>query len=97
MHALVGVFKMDPTRQAEQRVGLHERIIPAVKQFPGFVAGYWSLDPVSSRSHSYIVFDSGEAAERFIGFVRGDGREQSRAGVEIESLTVVEVLGEARR
>ena len=40
MHALVGVFDMDRALFAQQQQFLKERIVPSVRQTPGFVAGY---------------------------------------------------------
>jgi hypothetical protein len=97
MHVIVGVFKMDPKKRAEQEVALHERIIPMLQQFPGFVSSTSSYDAATSRSHSHVVFETAEDAERFAAGVRGDGEEQKRHGVEIESLVVAEVIAEARR
>ena len=98
MHAIIGVFKMDPAKTAEQRVELHERIIPTVKQLPGFVSGHWSFDPATNRHFAHVVFDSAEGAERLAAFVGSEPRrlQQKQAGVEQESLRVVEVIGDAR-
>jgi hypothetical protein len=99
MHAIVGIFKMDRTKAAEQRVELHERIIPMVKQLPGLVAAYWSYDPETFRHYSHIVFETAEAARQLAAMVTSQARaaEASAAGVAIESLDVVEVIGEAHR
>jgi hypothetical protein len=97
MHAIIGVFEMEADKQAEQRVGLHERIIPMVKNLPGFVSGYWSHDRSGPRHYSHIVFENAEAAEQLAAIVRSDVDRQRQAGVSIVSLNVVEVLGDARR
>jgi hypothetical protein len=98
MHVIVGVFKMDPSKRAEQEVALHERIIPMLRQMPGFVSSTSSYDATTSRSHSHIVFEALEDARRYAAFVRGNGYgDQERHGVEIESLVVAEVIAEARR
>ena len=98
MHVIVGVFKMDPNKRAGQEVALHERIIPMLEQLPGFVSSTSSYDVSTSRSHSHVVFETAEDAERFAAFVRGNGwKDQQRHGVEIESLVVAQVIAEARR
>jgi hypothetical protein len=98
MHAIIGVFKMDRSKTAEQRVELHERIIPMVKQLQGFVSGYWSYDPATNQHFAHVVFDSAEGAEKLAAFVGSEPRrlQGKQAGVENESLTVVEVIGDAR-
>jgi hypothetical protein len=98
MHAIVGIFSMDRSKHAEQRVELHERIIPMVRQLPGFVSGTWSYDPVTWTHYSHIVLDSAEAAAQLAAMVQQRLQEQGQdAGVKLESMNVVEVLGEARR
>ncbi|HEY5936351.1 MAG TPA: hypothetical protein VIU61_16985 [Kofleriaceae bacterium] len=93
---IVGVFKMDPKRRAEQEVTLHERIIPMLQGLPGFVASTSSYDAARSRAHSHVIFDTAAHAEAFAAFVRGDGLGAQHAqGVEIESLTIAEVIAQA--
>jgi hypothetical protein len=97
MHAIIGIFSMDRARHAEQQVELHERIIPMVRQLPGFVSGTWSYDPETFRHYSHIVLESAEGARELAAMVEENLRtDGERAGVAVESLTVVEVLGEAR-
>jgi hypothetical protein len=97
MYAIIGVFAMDRARHAEQRVELHERIIPMVRQLPDFVSGTWSYDPKTWRHHSHIVLATAEAAEALEAMVRQNVETQGRtAGVTLESLSVVEVLGSAQ-
>lgn len=99
LYAVVGAWEMDASRWDEQQRSLHEQIVPMVSQSPGFVAGYWMGDQVTSKTYTTILFEDEAAARRFEAFVAGDeAREnQERAGVRNESLTVVEVLAEARR
>ncbi len=96
MHALVGVFDMDRALFTEQVKTLKERIVPMVSQSPGFVAGYWSYDREKAKSHSLIVLTDEATALRFSEQVRTN-TAQSKSGVTVESLTVVEVLAEARK
>ena len=96
MHALVGVFDMDRALFAQQQQFLKERIVPSVRQTPGFVAGYWSYDHATSKSYSYIVLEDEAAVKRLGEMVRGN-TAQSSHGVKVESLTTVEVLAEARK
>src|SRR5678815_2467019 len=97
MHALVGVFDMDRALFAQQQQFLKERIVPSVRQTPGFVAGYWSYDHTTAKSHSYIVLEDEAAAKRLVEMVRANTAPQSTNGVKIESLATVEVLAEARK
>lgn len=96
MHALVGVFDMDRALFAQQQQFLKERIVPSVRQTPGFVAGYWSYDHATAKSYSYIVMEDETAAKRLVEMVRSN-TAQSSNGVKVESLATVEVLAEARK
>lgn len=95
MHALIGIFEMGTTQRDSQHRELEERIIPMVKHQPGFVAGYWSLDPTTSTSYSYIVFQTEAQANGLLEVVKGNTRHQKEHGVTLKSLTVVNVLGSA--
>jgi len=99
LHAVIGVWNMEPSKWEEQQRGLHAQIVPMVSQSPGFVAGYWMGDRPASKTYTTIVFEDEAAARRFKAFVEGpearDNQEQS--GVRNESLTVVEVIAEAHR
>jgi hypothetical protein len=97
MHAVVGVFDMDRALFAEQEQHLKERIVPMVRQSPGFVAGYWSYDHAAAKSHSFIVLESEAVAVRFCEMVRKNVGEQNANGVKVESLTTVEVLADAKK
>jgi hypothetical protein len=80
-------------------VELHERIIPTVEQLPGFVSGYWSVEAATNRHFAHVVFDSAEGAEGLASFVTSEPRrrQQRQAGVECESVRVVEVIGRGQR
>ena len=97
MHAMIGVFKMDPMQFARQRKELDERIVPLVRHQPGFVSATWSYDRDEGRSYSLVVLDSEQAARKFAAFVKEQAAAPNDAGVQLESLTVAEVLAEARK
>lgn len=97
MHAVIGVWIMAPDRDEEQQRRLHEQIVPGVRQFPGFVAGYWMADRTAGKTYTTIVLEDDEAALRFKAFVEGNAANQGRSGVGNESLVVVQVLAEAHR
>ena len=68
--------------------GLHEEVVPATKQAPGFVAGYWARKGDSGLA--MVIFDSEEAATNFSQEVT---RPQGQ--VEIEDVEVREVIAHA--
>jgi heme-degrading monooxygenase HmoA len=99
MYAAVGVWNMKAGDWEEQQRALHGKIVPMVRQIPGFVAGYWMGDQAAGKTYTTILWEDEEAAQRFKEFVLGTARQESQeeAGVTNESFTIVEVLAEARR
>jgi hypothetical protein len=97
MYAVVGSWTMDAGRTAEQRLVLHERIVPSARQVPGFVSGYWTSAAESGRSYSFILFDSEEAARGFKKSVEGNTENQVRVGIGRNELMVVEIVAQAGR
>jgi hypothetical protein len=95
MYAVVGVWNIDPSLREDQ--GLHELVIPSVRNHPGFVAGYWMRDPQSGKGHSTIVLDSEQSAQAFKETVLGNSQNQAKAGISTDSLAVVEILAQAHR
>ncbi|MDQ1552484.1 MAG: hypothetical protein QOD50_1906, partial [Actinomycetota bacterium] len=79
-HATVATFRMDPAKEAAQRQGLHDFIVPSVRQAPGFVAGYGTLDRDSSESVAFILFDSRDTAGNFAENVRANAPNQVAVG-----------------
>ncbi len=96
-YAVVGAWTLAEGRWEEHLQGLHEQIVPQVRQSPGFVAAYWLGDRAAGTTHSTVVLEDEEAARRFQAFVEGNPANREQAGVRLESLTLVEVLAEAHR
>jgi hypothetical protein len=90
MHAMVATVTIADYESAQQQ--LHERVIPMVKQAPGFVGGYW-LAPADGEGLGLVVFDTEENANAMATRLRGpDVRPE---GVEVVSIDVREVAGSA--
>ena len=90
MHAMVATVTIADYEAAQQQ--LQERVIPMVKQTPGFVAGYW-LAPADGKGLGLVVFDTEEHANAMATQLRGPGLRPE--GVEVESIDVREVAGNA--
>lgn len=97
MYAFIATFSMDPTRVEQQQQSLHERIIPGVRQVPGFVAGYWTRDRTTGLSHNVILFESEEAARTFKASVEQNAEAQAAVGVSLQSTLITEVVGHTHR
>jgi hypothetical protein len=97
MYAVVGIWNIDPSLRDKQDQGLHELVIPSVRNHPGFVAGYWMRDPHSGKGHSTILLDSEHSAQALKESVLGNTQNQAKAGITTDSLAVVEILAQAQR
>ena len=90
MHAVIGVWELDPAARDAQDEQL-DHIVEGVSRLPYLVQGYWGDAEDSGRSHTVIVFDDRDAALAFAESVRGNVEQQARYGVRNISLDVVEV------
>ncbi len=97
MYGVVAVFNLNRVWDEEQQRTVEEQLIPTTRQVPGFVSGYWMRDPAEPRSNVLTIWDTEEQTRTFIGLVRGRRPEAEKAGVGYESMTLVEVIGEAHR
>ena len=97
MYAVVAAFTLDRSWDEEHRRTVEEQLIPTTRQVLGFVSGYWMSDPAEPSSQVLTIWDTEEQARTFIGFVGGRRPEAEKAGVGYESMTLVEVIGEAHR
>jgi hypothetical protein len=62
MYAVFGVSEIDTSRLTEADRLLEERLIPGVKQAPGFVSGTWARSKDGKEGRSAIIFESEKAA-----------------------------------
>ena len=96
MYAVVDTWALDLDKMSpEQRRELPERIVPAVRQQPGFIAGYWTYDRVNKKSHGLFLFESEEAARGLKAFIEQDAQRGAELGIHLNELVVTEVLAEA--
>ncbi|AWS40342.1 hypothetical protein [Streptosporangium sp. 'caverna'] len=97
MHAVIGIWTVDPAWHDEQRRLLREEVIPLVTRQPGFLAGYWMHDPESGRSHTTAIFGDQESADVFKALVESGTRQAARVGLISTVLTSVEIVAHAGR
>jgi len=90
-YATLATFRMDLSREAEQREGLERMIVPGVRAAPGFVTGCWTLDRAAGESVVLITFESLETAEAFATGVRANAVHQEAVGIDLVSIRIVEV------
>jgi hypothetical protein len=94
-HAALARFRMDPSRPAEQQRILEDVIVPGVMKAPGFVSGYWTVDRDAGESTVLVTFESAVDANSFATDVEANAPNQSRAGLDLLSIRIVEVVASA--
>lgn len=83
---------MDPDREAEQRAGLEQMIVPGVRNAPGVISGHWTLDRSKAESVVLITYDSSTAAENMAANIRANADNQKAVGIDLVSVRIVEVV-----
>jgi hypothetical protein len=86
---------MEMSRVDEQRQGLHGRVVPGVRQHPGFVSGTWMLDRDAGTSIVVITFASRETAESFRDNVMENAVNQAAVGIELVDIRLLEIEASA--
>ena len=94
-HATLATFRMDLAREAEQRSGLEQMIVPGVKQHAGFVAGTWTLDRETSESFVMLTYSSQESAEEMRENILANADNQRFVGIDLVGVRVLEVSASA--
>jgi hypothetical protein len=94
-HATIATFHMDLDREAEQRAGLEQMIVPGVRNAPGVITGHWTLDRSTAESIVLITYDSSTAAEDMAANIRANADNQRTVGIDLVSVRIVEVVATA--
>ena len=94
-HATIATFRIDMSREDEQRRGLREFLVPRVSQHAGFLGGNWMLDRDAEESVVVVTFSSRETAEAFQRNVEGNAANQAAAAIELVRIRVLEVTASA--
>ena len=89
MHAVVVRVSISDVESA--RKTLNDRVVPAVSQSKGFVAGYWTWSDDQSNGQSMIVFETADAARTAAERIRGLAPE----GVTVDGTEAREVVASA--
>lgn len=94
-HATLATFRMDLSRESEQRQGLDQMIVPGVQRHPGFVHGTWTLDRESATSFVLLTFDSHESAEAMRESIVGNADNQRFVGIDLVEVRLLEISASA--
>lgn len=88
-HAMFVKVTVKPGRAEDALKGLHDDVVPMVKQAPGFLKGTWFGDDQSG--HGLVLFASEAEARQAASMVSASSDDP----VQIESATVYQVNAEA--
>ena len=93
MYARITPTRVDPAREADAARLAEDRLIPALRQLPGFQHYFVTLDRgAPGRGYTITVWDTREQAEGLRGALSGLIAEFRAIGVELETSQVHEVL-----
>ena len=62
MHAVLIRLTIEPQLAPQAAAAFTEKILPAVKNAPGLVAGYW-VDPVDAEGFGFLLFENADQAK----------------------------------
>ncbi len=62
MHAVLATVTIEPGRAEEAQAHLESNVVPAVKQAPGAVSGYWTRSSDGEHGSGMVIFETVEAA-----------------------------------
>jgi hypothetical protein len=90
-HAVLAIFRADPSRAAEQLIGLERFIVPSVAGSPGFIRGEWVSDESATERIAFILMDSAADARSLCENVRANAEGQKGVGLELLSIRPMSV------
>ena len=93
MNAVVVRVTFNDVEAAEEM--LHNEVVPAVTQIPGFVAGWWTRDLDKSNGMGLIVLESEDAAEGAKQRLESNEGPGGNPSVSLEGVEVREVVANA--
>ena len=93
MHAVFVQVKINDVEAGQQM--LENEVVPAVKQVPGFVTGWWTRSLDGSNGASLMIFESQEAAEGVKARLEGPEGPSRSDAVDLQSIEVREVAANA--
>jgi hypothetical protein len=91
MYANVVEVDVDSSADPERK-GLHEMVIPRVRQLPGVVSGHW-MEPIGDKGLSVVIFESEEAARAALETMGLKEGSSPAPGVTVLSVQTREVIG----
>ena len=91
MHAAIASVSIAPEKFDGARKNLREEVVPRVKQAPGLVRGYWTINADHTQGTSCLVFDTKEHADAAAAMARSG---PLAPGVTFISIEVREVVAD---
>lgn len=90
MHAVVVGVAVDPGHKEEASAFLHSDVLPAMKDVPGIVGGYWLAPSGDGEGLAMLLFDTEQAAR---GVADGLPSTPRSEFASLRSVDVREVVG----
>jgi hypothetical protein len=86
---------MDPTRADEQLRELREHVVPTVREFRGFVSGYWTYNLTTGKLYGFVILESEEAAQALLESTERAIGRGTDSGVQLDAIGLAEVVAKA--
>jgi hypothetical protein len=94
MHAMTGLFSMDPAHKTQLIEGL-PNLINMIREMPGYVVGFWTWDHATNVSSVLVIFEREEQARGLEGFVKSNDEKKAFPGTRLERASTSEIVGAA--
>ena len=91
MHATIIVSSMDSSKKAQLIEELGPKVIPMVREMPGYISGFWSWDHATNVTYAFILFEREDQARALESAVKAD----PIPGARLERVVTAEVVGAA--
>ena len=92
MYARVIRTQTSPENFERGLAAIKERVVPAVKQLPGFKAGYWTGDRKSGKGTAFVLYESEEGVRAGEAVFERIRPQMEQIGLRFESVENLEVL-----
>jgi hypothetical protein len=94
MHAMTGLFSMDPAHKTQLIEGLPS-LINMIREMPGYVVGFWTWDHATNVSSVLVVFEREEQARGLEAVVKSNDEKKAFPGTRLERASTSEIVGAA--
>ena len=90
MHAVIGIVSIQAGREDEANEHLKTKVLPAIKQSPGVITGYFTA-PQDGKGMGFTLYETEDNARAAVEMARNAPMPE---GVSFDSIDVREVVAQ---